>query len=59
MYSNHSKCVYIVRLNIMELTNLGKLILTQFAQVSFIEWTDNVTTLVCFVLECSLVIRPP
>ena len=41
----------------MKLANLAKLRFTQFAQVSFVHWTDSVTTLFCFVLECSIMIQ--
>ncbi|KAG5095247.1 hypothetical protein JHK84_050835 [Glycine max] len=37
--------VYTISLNIMKLANLAKIRFTQFAQVSIIEWTDNITTL--------------
>ena len=56
MYSNHRMSIYTVSLNTMKLTNLAKLRFTQFSQVSFGQWTNNVTTLVHFVSKCSLVI---
>jgi len=40
----------------MKLANLAELIFIQFAQVSFVQWTNNVTTLIRFVSKYSLVI---
>ena len=57
MYSNHSKSVYTVNSNTMKFANLVDLRFTQFDQVSFIQWTNSITTLVPFVSEYSLGIQ--
>ena len=54
MYSNHSKSVYTVNSNTMKFANLVDIRFTQFDQVSFIQWTNSITTLVPFVSEYSL-----